>query len=58
MPKTDISQRQLDNLEIRLLALETYLRDREKGHKIKVVFGLIVFLATTSVGIYFYWFAR
>jgi hypothetical protein len=58
MARIDFYQRQMDDLEIRLVALETYLHNREKGHKIKVVFGLIMFLMTIGVGIYFYWIAK
>ncbi len=58
MPKTDLSQKQLADLEIRLTALETYLRDREQGHKIKVIFGLTMFFITVSIGVYFYWLAK
>jgi hypothetical protein len=58
MAQIDFRQRQLDDLDIRLAVIETYLRDREKGYKIKVVFGLIMFLTTLGVGIYFHWIAR
>jgi len=53
----NITQQELNTLDIQLAALEEYLRYREKGHKIKVVFGLFMFLMTLGIGVYFYWLA-
>ena len=58
MTRIDITQQELDALDVQLAALETYLRDREQGHKIKVIFGLAMFFITVSIGIYFYWLAK
>jgi hypothetical protein len=58
MARLDITQQELDALDVELAALETYLRDREQGHKIKVIFGLSMFVITTSIGIYFFWLAK
>jgi hypothetical protein len=58
MAQIDSRPRRWDYLDLRLAALETYLRNTEKGYKMKVVFGLIMFLTTVGIGIYFHWIAR